>query len=399
MEMGTVQVQRPSSAKAQDALLDRLRARRPQIEDALLTRAVAVSGSTSGDPECNHGVRSAVRAALDHALAALERPGEDPPLPPVLLAQARMAARDGVALDVVQRCYIAGHALLVDFFVEDAGAVALGLAALQILLRTLARCLDCVLVLVGEEHARELEACHCSAEQRDAERIDRLLAGELPGLSQFSYKFETHHLGIVAKGPEAAGVIRSLAASLDRRLLSVQRQDGEVWAWLGGRLPVDPRALQDATRSPDVFLAFGEPAQGMGGWRLTHRQAKAAMAVALRIPKSSVYYAEVALLASIFHDHLLSTSLRQLYLTPLEAGRDGGGSARETLRAYFATERNVSAAAAALGVSRRTVANRLRAVEDHLGRPLSTCAAEMEIALKLHDLEPVPVGHGSSGAN
>jgi PucR C-terminal helix-turn-helix domain/GGDEF-like domain len=387
--MRAVQVQRPSSAKAQDALLDRLRARRPQLEDALLTRAVTVSGSMSRDPESYYGIRSAACAALDHALAALESPGEDPPLPPVLLAQARMAARNGVALDVVQHCYIAGHALLVDFFVEDAGAAGLDIGALQILLRTLARCLDRVLVSVGEEHARELEDCHCSAEQRDAERIDRLLAGELPGVSQFSYDFEAHHLGIVAKGPEAAGAIRSLAAPLDRRLLSIQRQDDVVWAWLGGRFPIDPRELQ-AVCSSDVFLAFGEPAQGLGGWRLTHRQAKAAMAVALRIPKSSVHYAEVALLTSIFHDHLLSTSLRQLYLAPLERERDGGGAARETLRAYFATERNVSSAAAVLGVTRRTVANRLRSVEDHLGRPLSTCAAEMEIALKLHDLDPAP---------
>lgn len=343
----------------------------------------------SRNSESYYGVRSAACAALDHALAALELPGEDPPLPPVLLAQARMAARNGVALDVVQHCYIAGHALLVDFFVEDAGAAGLDVAALQILLRALARCLDRVLVSVGEEHARELEDCQCSAEQRDAERIDRLLAGELPGVSQFSYDFEAHHLGIVAKGPEVTGAIRSLAAPLDRRLLSIQRQDDVVWAWLGGRFPIDPRELQAAC-SPDVFLAFGEPAQGLGGWRLTHRQAKAAMAVALRIPKSSVHYAEVALLTSIFHDHLLSTSLRQLYLAPLERERDGGGAARETLRAYFATERNVSSAAAVLGVTRRTVANRLRSVEDHLGRPLSTCAAEMEIALKLHDLDPAP---------
>lgn len=344
----------------------------------------------SRDPESYYGVRSATSAGLDHALAALERPGEDPPLPPVLLAQARMAARNGVALDVVQHCYIAGHALLVDFFVEDAGAAGLDIATLQILLRTQARCLDRVLVSVGEEHARELEDCRCSAGQRDAERIDRLLAGELPGLSQFSYDFEAHHLGIVAKGPEAAVAIRSLAAPLDRRLLSIQRQDGAVWAWLGGRSPTDPRELQDAGSSPDVVLAFGEPAQGLGGWRLTHRQAKAAMAVALRIPKCSVHYAEVALLTSIFHDHLLSTSLRQLYLAPLERERDGGVAARETLCAYFATERNVSSAAAVLGVTRRTVANRLRSVEDHLGRPLSTCAAEMEIALKLHDLDPAP---------
>jgi PucR C-terminal helix-turn-helix domain len=308
----------------------------------------------------------------------------------MLLAQVRMAARHGVAFDVVQRCCIAGYALFVDFFVEEAEVVGLGLGALQSLLRAQAGCLDRLLVSISEEHARELEGCQHSAGQRDAERIDRLLAGEILDVSQFSYDFEAHHLGVIAKGPEAVGAVRSLAASLDRRLLLLQRQDDLVWAWLGGCGLVDPHESQDvATHSPQTIVAFGESAQGWSGWRLTHRQAKAAMAVSLRLRKSSVRYSEVALLASIFHDDLLSTSLRQLYLVPLEGERDGGEAARETLRAYFATERNVSSAAAVLGVSRRTVTNRIRSVEERLGHPLSTCASEMEVALRLYDCDPV----------
>ena len=33
----------------------------------------------------------------------------------------------------------------------------------------------------------------------------------------------------------------------------------------------------------------------------------------------------------MLQDELLATSLRKIYLTPLEAGRDGGEVARETL--------------------------------------------------------------------
>ncbi len=59
---------------------------------------------------------------------------------------------------------------------------------------------------------------------------------------------------------------------------------------------------------------------------------------------------------------------------------------RQTLRAYFAAERNASSTAAALGVSRQTVINRLRVVEERLGRSLGSCAVEVEAALRLEDM-------------
>jgi DNA-binding PucR family transcriptional regulator len=110
------------------------------------------------------------------------------------------------------------------------------------------------------------------------------------------------------------------------------------------------------------------------------------MPIALRSPQVLVRYADVALLASILQDDLLATSLQQLYLAPLGAERDGGQALRETLRAYFAAERNVSSAAAALAVSRQTVINRLRTIEQRFDRPLNKCAAEVEAALSLEDL-------------
>jgi DNA-binding PucR family transcriptional regulator len=80
--------------------------------------------------------------------------------------------------------------------------------------------------------------------------------------------------------------------------------------------------------------------------------------------------------------------MRQIlnHLAPLAAERDGGEALRNTLRAYFAAARNVSSTAAALGVSRKTINNRIHTIESHVGRPISTCAAELEIALCLDQL-------------
>jgi DNA-binding PucR family transcriptional regulator len=61
---------------------------------------------------------------------------------------------------------------------------------------------------------------------------------------------------------------------------------------------------------------------------------------------------------------------------------------RHTLRAYFAAERNVSSAAAALGVTRQTVTNRLRVIEETLDRPLGVWATEIEAALRMEELAP-----------
>jgi hypothetical protein len=59
--------------------------------------------------------------------------------------------------------------------------------------------------------------------------------------------------------------------------------------------------------------------------------------------------------------------------------------AYQTLRAYFASAQNASAAAAMLGVHEHTVGYRLRTIEERLGRPVIARRAELETALRLLD--------------
>ncbi len=385
---------RRSPEQARDDLHTRLCARRPEIEDAVLTRVFAVSEPPEAlGPEYAEGLRGAVCAAVDHGLAGV-RLGEErfPPLPPALLAQARLAANNRVGLDTVLRRCIAGQALLTDFLVEEAEVAGLGSGALQRLLRVQAALLDRLLVAISEEHTREVNRHRSSAEQRE-EHVERLLAGELLDTSRLAYDFEANHLGMIAKGSDAAEAIRAIADAFDCRLLLVHRGEDTVWAWLGGRGSIDPLDVMPYLPAsfPQVSIALGEPGRGLGGWRLTHQQARAALPIALRGRRGLIRYADVALLASISRDDLLATSLRALYLAPLQHERGGGEVARETLRAYFAAGRNVSSAAASLGVSRRTVTNRLHVIEERLGRPLDSCTAEVEAALGLHELDQTPL--------
>ncbi|HEY5815258.1 MAG TPA: helix-turn-helix domain-containing protein [Solirubrobacterales bacterium] len=385
-----------AAERARADVAARLEDRRSEIETAVLTRVYAVSepNETITSPEYEEGIRTAISAAVAYGLTAVVRGEEEhTPPPPILRAQARLAARYGIGLATVLRRYVAGHALLSDYLVEAAQHSRLGNAALRRLLCTQATLFDRLLTAVSEEHAREIQERLSSSEQRRAVRIERLLAGELVDVSGLAYDFDVHHLGLVASGSDITAPLRQLADSLSCRLLMTRRQGGTVWAWLGSRREVDfshvTRMVEGAWPS-HASLAIGEPGSGLSGWRLTHRQARAALPIALRGNEAFVRYAEVALLASMLQDDLLNISLRQIYLVPLERERDSGEVARRTLQAYFAAHRNVASAAAALGVSRQTVNSRLRTFENQLGWQLDDCATELEAALHLERL-----GHAS----
>src|SRR6187397_1897249 len=110
-------------AHARAHLAPRLRDRRGETEKALLTRVYGIADTSGiGDPEYAEGLRVAISTALEYGLTAIER-GDDLPLPtpPVLLIQARTAARIGISLDTVLRRYFAGYALLGDYLIEEAG--------------------------------------------------------------------------------------------------------------------------------------------------------------------------------------------------------------------------------------------------------------------------------------
>jgi len=383
---------RPTRERAQLRL--RLVARSPEIKQAILTRLYGIADPGAADPTYLEGLRSAVSAAIEYGLEGIERgEGDPPPVPLALLTQAQLAARSGVSLDTVLRRYVAGHSVLNDLLLEES-AGALEESERKQILRKQASLLDHLIAGVSEEYARAKESRPETPERRRTEQVRRLLDGELVETAPLSYDFECLHLAVVAVGSGAIDAIRSSAAEFDQNLLAVRPEQRVLWAWLGARKGVDPAVLKARlaeTRILDLAVALGEPAQGLGGWRFTHRQATACLPIAQRGKDPVVRYAEVALVASTLKDDVLIASLTQLYLTPLQGMRDEGVTARKTLRAYFAAARNVSSAAAALGVKRHTVTKRLREIEARLNRPLATCVSELELALRVEELRvPLP---------
>jgi hypothetical protein len=378
---------RISTDDGRRGLLAGLHARRGEIDRAVLARVRAI-GDPGGraDAEYLDGLRRATEAAIEHTLAAIGPAEEGPsPVPLALLTQARLAARRRIPPETMLRRYLAGHAVLGDFVVEEAGRRGVPPETLRSVLRDQAARTDRALAAISAAYVEETgESRPFTTEGRRAERVRSLLDGELVGASDLGYDLGRWHVGMIAHGAGAADSARTLAEAVDRRPLVVGQDADLVWIWLGGTHPPDAGQLGTMARwawPEDVRVALGEPGRGLPGWRLTHQQAAAALPIARRGPERLVRYADVALPASAMQDPVLVASLRNLYLAPLSRAPDGGTVLRRTLRAYFAAGMNTTSAAAVVDADRRTVANRLRVAEGLLGCGLDSCAADLQVAL------------------
>jgi hypothetical protein len=362
--------------------------RREGIKEEITARATLLSGAPPvEDPEYRVGLRLAVDGAVEYCLAALPAETERlPAVPAAISTQARRAARQRVGLHVSLRRCFAGHSLLCDRILEEATRSGGGGADIRAVLQRQAAAVDRISRAISAAYAEEAEAEPRSMAQRQAQRIDALLAGEPVDVSSIKYRFEGSHLALAARG-DAATAIRQQAGQFAFELLLVTRQPETIWAWLGARAAADYEAfLRELCDGwPDgAMLGISECCEGIEGWRLTQRQARTALMFARHKISPIVRYADISLSAAILADEVLAASLRRRYLVPL-SGPDGQ-LLRETLRAYIECGANVSSAAAALGVNRHTVTNRLRRAEERIDRPLRTCMAELQAVLRLEQL-------------
>lgn len=387
-----------SLGPARIELARRLRSREAELQEAVSAhvRSVVPDAVADGDLHLASGLREMIAVCVDCGLASIEQGAPwSGPMPPAVTAQASRAASGGVSLTTALCRCVAGHTLAWSFVLDevahhdllDEQRFALLLQASAVLGSLLAR----VQAEVAGAHSSEIKRRARSHEQRRAEIVHKLLAGESPDDSEraeLGYELDAWHLCVSATGANAEKAVRGLAAALGRELLLIVH-DGEVWAWLGGqRKPrmSDVERVLSAPGFTGVSLAIGEAARGVEGWRLTHREAQAALLVAQHSPQRLTRYLDVALDATALQDEAFADSLIERYLSPLDDMRIGGQAARRTLRALFDTEYNVSSAAHPLKVHRSSVHRWREEIERRLGYRLHGHQAEIEVALRIEDL-------------
>jgi hypothetical protein len=371
-------------------IASRLRVRGPEIENAIFARIRSLSEPVEGeDPTYVAGLRSAIAAALSYGLESVEKGGGSSiPLPTETSRQARRAAREGVGLDMVMRRYAAGNKVLEEFIVAEADDVPSHL--LCQILGNQGPQVDRLLESVAADYAEELEQAQRSSAQRQADRVLHFLeSNSLVGPSDLDYDFDGWHVGLILSNQRGMMNTRRLAERLGCRSLSVTRDDENGWLWLGARHMPDVAKLESLLRAelpPETSVAIGEPRKGPVGWRQTFREAQTALQIVFQRPQPITRCRDVILVSAVMRDSVLTVSLIETYLAPLDGRGASGEVLRKTLRAYFRADQNVAATAAALNVARHTVERRLRTVEDRLGQTIDACNAQLQVALETEEL-------------
>jgi hypothetical protein len=378
-----------SSDAVRAELAGRLRRRCHEIEKVVLARVRRLADLDDGDSVQIADLRQAVAAAVSYGIEGIEKGVGWPALtPPAAARHARRAAEEGISLDLVLRHYTAGNKVLEEFVVAEGEGVSRQVLC-QILSDQAPR-VDRLLEFVASEYQDEYEQSHRSSSQTRTDQIVRLVQDDGPaGSIDLDYEFDAWHIGLIMRGSRADLAVRTCAERLGYRLLHAIHGSETVWAWLSSSRPPDAAKVEGClakSMPPQLSAAMGEPRRELDGWRLSHREAHMALQVMLQSGQRFVRAREVVLHFAVMRDDTIVRTLVDSYLGPLK-GHRSAQALLEALRAYLASGGNAAAAAASLGVARHTVHRRIRTVEEMLGRPLNSCLAELQIALRVDELE------------
>ena len=244
---------------------------------------------------------------------------------------------------------------------------------------------DLVNRYMAEGYQRSVERAAAQGEHHRFQALKTLLeADPLSGL-HFDLDLSQYHLGCVAWGEGAEEAMRELGGHLDRAVWSTMRLHNNWWIWLSGSRPLDgarQAELRDFDPGPGIRVAFGLESFGENGFRASHHQALRAQWVAPPGP-ATIHYEDVAVETLATEAESDARAFVAHELRGIDDPSAASARLRETLVAYFAAELNAASAGAALGVHHQTVTNRLRVIEERIGRPLGKRHLELAVALRL----------------
>jgi len=303
---------------------------------------------------------------------------------------ARRAARLGMDLTQLLLTYRVGHAVAWEHVLAEVDALEVDDETRSEMLRLASRYLfayvDAVVPLVTEVYTSERDALLRSGEHRRRRVLRDLLDGTRTDAEELGYDLRTDHVGALAWGADADAALRALGRELGGPALVIVADEQFVWAWFTVGGAAWARDLGSFAPPAGTAIALGSVGAGIDGFRRTHREAQRAYLVARHRPAPVTRFEDVVVEALALRDEAAARELIARELGPLAADDARSATLRETLHAYFETSSNASAAAGLLGVNDRTVAYRLRGIEDLLGYPVSTRSLELRVAMRLRAL-------------
>jgi hypothetical protein len=364
----------------------------PQLRDDKLVLALLASSVDSNVATCLQIMQHQIDLAAVRAPAAATE-------------YARRLAQRGTPLTALLRAYRLGHACFSDWMFKElsrqAGDAEMLSAATLSISRAVAGYIDQTSeeMVVGYAQARENWLRNRGAAR--AARIRDLLAGGRidAGATEatLGYRLRQYHVGVVCWVDDAVSAADEITrleqaighvageAACPGDPVFLPRDESSAWAWLplGIRDTFDPAAA--AGVDADVRLAFGDAAKGAAGFRLTHRQALAAQAVALAARSKvlrAVTFGEVAPIAMMLGSAELLRAWVLSTLAGLAEDDEHHARLRETLLVFLRTGGSYKTTSEQLMLHKNTVQYRIRKARESLGRPVGENRYEVELALR-----------------
>jgi PucR C-terminal helix-turn-helix domain/GGDEF-like domain len=345
----------------------------------------------------------------------IDRVGRDASLtsvepPDAAIAFARELVRRGLPLDDLLRSYHIGQARFFDRWVaevrtilEDPADVAQAVEQAAAATFAFVRALDSGLV---RRWATERERWVRTTAAAQADTVRALLAGDEQNAvvagGTLGYNLAHVHTAFVVWEPDSPAATLSDPGRLERaatavadalggrgRLIVPLRGSlaagwvdaGDSSALTGGRLPRQTIA--------GTLVAVGSSGAGLEGFRRSHQEALDARRVARlsgRRAGSVVSYTATAVAALASSDLDRARTFVAAELGSIAADDDEARRLAGTLLVYLEEGLSPRRTARRLGVHENTVTNRVKAIEDRLGRPVKSRMTELLVALRLAPL-------------
>src|SRR6266700_1080192 len=325
--------------------------------------------------------------------------------PAAALEYARRLAQRGTSLTALLRSYRLGHACFSDWFLRElpqqADDATMITAASLSMTKIVAGYVDQTSEEIVTAYTQERESWLRNRSTARAARIRDLLSGERVNVSAteatLGYRLRQYHMGVVCWTDDAAaaadtitrlehaiGHVAGQAACPDPVFLP--RDVSSAWAWLplGIRDTFDAVSSASADAGDGIHFAFGDAARGTSGFRLTHRQALAAQAVALAAgsPPRVVAFSEVAPVAMMLGSPDLLRAWVLSTLAGLADDDEHHARLRETLLVFLRSGGSYKTTAERLMLHKNTVQYRIRKAKESLGRPVAGHRHDVELALQ-----------------
>jgi hypothetical protein len=327
--------------------------------------------------------------------------------PAASLEYARRRAQRGTPLTALLRAYRLGHTRFSDWLLKElaqqTGDAQMITAATLSMSKIVAGYVDQTSEEIVAAYTRERENWLRNRSTARAARIRDLLSGGRVNVSAteatLGYGLRQYHVGVVCWSGEAVAAADNITR-LEHAIGHVAGKAGcygdpvflprdvsSAWAWLplGGRDTFDAAGAGVAGVDGDIHFAFGDVAKGASGFRLTHRQAIAAQAVALAAgsaPPRAVTFSEVAPVAMMLGSPDLLRAWVLSTLSGLAADDEHQARLRETLLVFLQSGGSYKTTAERLMLHKNTVQYRIRKAQESLGRPIGENRDDVELALR-----------------